>query len=361
MVLDFYDKHVFPGQGYAFVAPNVYMGFILVTNLLALKFGDRYHFYKIWTTGCSFQVFGLVLVALPVKSTMALNLVGTGFIGVGSALQQSSLNSLSASLPGYATGAQFLGQGVSGVLTALFTPLPPSSTLSLIAFLISMILTLATIPVYKLKVRGNDLVSQVNSERAERRAARLDGSPIPLHLETRDFAAIFKDTLPMAAVVMTVFATSLCLFPGVISTWQPQKDPVLLGETLVPVLIGCFQVFDVVGRTCASLPLLQPEKGRLKTTAFLAILRLAFVPLFVLIQRQPTSVGDPGDLTKLAYMALMALSNGYVGALAMMYGPTQVRRKSEQEMAGYIMISFLVLGLFSGTMLARVTQLGVHE
>ena len=55
------------------------------------------------------------------------------------------------------------------------------------------------------------------------------------------------------------------------------------------------------------------------------VLRLAFLPLFALCNVLPrssdASVVFNSDIYPIVFMALMAISNGYLGTLSMMYGP----------------------------------------
>lgn len=55
-----------------------------------------------------------------------------------------------------------------------------------------------------------------------------------------------------------------------------------------------------------------------------AIVRVVFVPLFLLCNVQPRShlpVVFTNDIAPIIFMWLFAMSNGYLGTLCMMYGP----------------------------------------
>jgi equilibrative nucleoside transporter 1/2/3 len=56
-----------------------------------------------------------------------------------------------------------------------------------------------------------------------------------------------------------------------------------------------------------------------------------------------------GSLWPTGFMAFMALSNGYVSTLSMIYGPQRVEPE-DAEIAGSVMILALTFGLFSGSM-----------
>ena len=58
--------------------------------------------------------------------------------------------------------------------------------------------------------------------------------------------------------------------------------------------------------------------------AALCILRIVFLPLFAFCNALPRSstVFFHGDYYPIVFMALFAISNGYLGSLCMMYGPS---------------------------------------
>lgn len=77
------------------------------------------------------------------------------------------------------------------------------------------------------------------------------------------------------------------------------------------------------------------------------MMRFAFIPLFVLLvlggeNHTPLIKNDPATFI---IMASMALTNGYFGSLAMMYGPVNVE-SYEKEKAGAIMVSSYLLFYF---------------
>ena len=67
----------------------------------------------------------------------------------------------------------------------------------------------------------------------------------------------------------------------------------------------------------------QPKERQLWLLSILVILRLGFFPLFGYCNIKPrtTPVYFTHDAYPVSFMAVFALSNGYLGSLAMMYGP----------------------------------------
>ena len=57
-------------------------------------------------------------------------------------------------------------------------------------------------------------------------------------------------------------------------------------------------------------------------------------------------------------MALFSISNGYIGSIAMMYGPKMLKNPDDQGRAASFLVTFLVLGLAVGaTMSGLFVQL----
>ena len=84
---------------------------------------------------------------------------------------------------------------------------------------------------------------------------------------------------------------------------------------------------DLCGRTLAGLIKLpgRSKFGRL-TVVVLSVLRIAFVPAFLLCnvlpgERTPESIVFPLDSEFIVIMALFAVSNGYICSVCMIHGP----------------------------------------
>lgn len=141
--------------------------------------------------------------------------------------------------------------------------------------------------------------------------------------------------------------------------------------------VGCFLVFnigDYVGRMLASIvkwP--QATHGGSLIILIVSVVRIAFIPLFLLCNAAPhsRSVTDvrfilsstffllflifffmqvyiPSDTAYLIFMVIFSISNGYIGSIAMMYGPKMLQNGVDQGRAASFLVSFLVLGLAVG-------------
>lgn len=184
-----------------------------------------------------------------------------------------------------------------------------------------------------------------------------------LSVSVGDEATVFRRTLvvlkevaPQALNVWLVFAVSMSVFPGVLTQWNPGHDSYFKHskELFGTILIGCFQVFDVVGRSLASSCRRCIAPSRLWIWV---ALRLVFVPLFILGQRAPhLSVLWGSDAGRIFLSAALATTNGLLASCAMMFGPERCA-EDRREVAGIAMSCSMVCGILSGSLLALLTQL----
>ena len=202
-----------------------------------------------------------------------------------------------------------------------------------------------------------DVVRSFASSCASMDSARL------LHNQ-RNVKEVLKDVMPQLSNIAVIFVVTFVVFPGVAASWAPQLEFFTskgrLGQDwYTTFVVGIFQIFDVVGRsTPQALEKLGITAGRLSIPVWM---RCIFIPVFMLLQRYPNSLPAPWqDYASFLAMALFAASNGWCSTLAMIYGPQQVQHPSEQHRAGVIMELGLILGIFAGSVLALLTQIGVH-
>lgn len=89
-----------------------------------------------------------------------------------------------------------------------------------------------------------------------------------------------------------------------------------------------------------------------------AVARVIFFPLFAMcdVTDNKLPVLFRGIISPTLIMALMAVTNGYVSTLSMMYGPKRVG-EDDAEAAGSIMVFALTLGLFTGSLVSYLVLL----
>ena len=104
-----------------------------------------------------------------------------------------------------------------------------------------------------------------------------------------------------------------------------------------------FNVGDLVGRSIVGkYQFVGPDK-----LIWPVLARLLFIPVFMLCNITPTylAVVFKSDFWPFFFMFLMAVSNGSLGSLCMMYGPGLVNQK-DKETAGTLMVLYLVVHFY---------------
>lgn len=166
------------------------------------------------------------------------------------------------------------------------------------------------------------------------------------------FVLIFRQIFRLGASVAFVFFVTLAAFPSLTSRIRSVKDSDKTAWTstyFVPVT--CFLLFNVgdfCGRLAASFVQWPGKDGVL--LPFFCFLRVVFLPLFAFCNAQPrgnSPVFFHEDYFPILFMVLFAISNGYLGSLCMMYGPSTVEPK-HAETAGTMMAFMLIIGLGMG-------------
>jgi len=144
--------------------------------------------------------------------------------------------------------------------------------------------------------------------------------------------------------VFLAFFITLSLFPGVLLLIESHHG--IREDRFAIALIFTFQVFDFFGRILTRFV-------KFPSARYLwipSVGRFSFFAFFILAQQNRVFTSDYWTF---AFDAAMALSNGYLGTLAVMYAPERVE-DHEREAAGNIMAFMLNLGLFVGVHAALV-------
>ncbi|KAK3554678.1 hypothetical protein QTP70_032665 [Hemibagrus guttatus] len=166
--------------------------------------------------------------------------------------------------------------------------------------------------------------------------------------------AIFKKIWLMALSVCFVFTITIGIFPAVtVEVRSTADDGGDWQKYFIPVF--CFLLFNLMdwfGRSLTA-KFMWPGKDS-NWLPVLVLVRVIFVPLFVLCNVQPRKnlpVVFAHDAWYIVFMILFSFSNGYLASLCMCYGPKKVVQH-EAETAGAIMAFFLSLGLALGAALS---------
>jgi len=295
-----------------------------------------------------------------------------------SSVMQSAVLGIAGSMGPKVSAAVMFGLGMSGIMAfalSLLLRLILSSSgndassnamieaAALFAFSLAYTAVSTWVYHYCFSCRIQEVVDVLATLEAERSSPMLQRARLfranSRHLQTDEvlqmanisscstFGAVMRQMWPQAFNVWLVFVVTMTVFPGVMHKWAPER---ILFQQL---LTGCFQVFDVFGRYSAdALAARLPSLG----LWMLTIMRLLFVPAFFLGQWNPELCPVWGsDTGRMLLVALLALTNGFAASCAMMYGPSKCERQL-REVAGITMGGIMVIGIFSGTLLALLTE-----
>ena len=210
----------------------------------------------------------------------------------------------------------------------------------ILGFVLVAILTVVTIPYYLIWFSRNTVIYRA-----------LQGDPAhPSRTDAdtsrRGVWMIIWKTLPLALTVWFLLFVTFLVFPGVVLSWEPTLGFFLNHRnTYSEILIYTFQVFDAVGKLLALVGLrLSSFQVRMVTPW-----RLAWAVLFFAAGAGVAVLRC--DVVRIGLIAVLAITNGLLITWCMIWGPGQVRR-SEREVAGYVMSFFLVFGITCGTLAA---------
>lgn len=370
----FFDE-VFDGLGFPFTSMICYSGPICATQAYMTWIGDAYTgdsstFGRRMRLGfCGMLISCVLFVVVTLVASVNKSLVyimclcNILLLSVTSAVTTSALMGYCAlTAPSLAAAAMF-GLGFSGLLTFTLSELLTAAGLDAMVMTASLFVFCTLFTLVSAWVCQRCLLAGVRGPSFLQERSRPDGGvdqeiPHPaagaagaIHV---DATLVVKDVLPQAINIFAVFVVTLSVFPGVVVGWAPGADSPFSHAAFTTLVIGIFQVFDVVGRYCAG-PLANFIPARLLVCLVCA--RLVFVPLFVVAQRYPDTWWLCGsDLGRCLLMTLFAGSNGFAGSCSMMFGPMLVSKDS-RETAGKAMSCCMAMGLFLGCLLAPLTQI----
>ncbi|XP_025103673.1 equilibrative nucleoside transporter 1-like isoform X1 [Pomacea canaliculata] len=333
-------------------------------------------------------IFTVVLVAVDSDSWQyeffVVTLVSSAIMVGMTAVVTGSMFGLSCLFPPKYTRSAMTGQALGGTLTSVTNILalwggdsPKASAFGyfLSATLISFLALLVYLSLYRLRYSKFYLVNQDSeSESGPEKIYKTEPEPeiddnkildinedIPnytsLVSQRQYFSSILKKVWPYGLTVGLVFYVTLACFPGLTSIiksvhYQP-GDP-WTDKYFSPVV--CFLMFnfgDLLGRFCTTW-VHWPRNGQGALLIIMAVLRVVYIPLLMMCHIDSGSNSYlknllNNDAWPIALILTLGLTNGYLGTLSMMYGPSHVAIE-QAEGAGMVMTFSMVLGLALGAL-----------
>ncbi|KAK7103272.1 hypothetical protein V1264_018205 [Littorina saxatilis] len=180
-----------------------------------------------------------------------------------------------------------------------------------------------------------------------------------LQSKTTYFTSILRKIWPYFMSVSLVFFVTLACFPAIVSLIKSSHykpgDPWTATYFTPVVCFFIFNICDFIGRSATSWIKL-PRNGQGGWLIFCALLRIGFLPLFMMCNIHPDKrkylpVELADDVWPIVLNIALGLSNGYIGTLSMLYGPNNVEL-DQAEGAGMVMTFGMTLGLASGSVIS---------
>uniref|UniRef100_A0A8C4RED1 Solute carrier family 29 member 3 n=1 Tax=Eptatretus burgeri TaxID=7764 RepID=A0A8C4RED1_EPTBU len=180
-------------------------------------------------------------------------------------------------------------------------------------------------------------------------------NPVPVHNLLPPIRTILHHTRCLGFCVFYCFFISISLFPAVLANIEPTSSRLKgswLTKYFTPVCIFLlYNVSDLVGRTVAGWVQWPSPHSRLLLA--LTLLRTGFIPLTLICHFDPRNHFSANllssDVFPIFIASTLGLSNGYLGSLALEYGPKVVPPELT-EATGVAMMVFLTSGLATGSL-----------
>lgn len=301
-----------------------------------------------------------------------LTMVKIVFINSFGAILQGSLFGMAGLLPVSYTTPIMSGQGLAGTFAAfsMICAISSGSSLEDSAFgyfIVACVVIILAIVAYIIlprmdfyqhySVQSNKVDAEVDAtmemiQKGEKNGVKtmMGESQEGSKKEQPSVITIFKKIWVLALSVCLVFTVTIGIFPAVLADVQST----IAGKgkwSLYFIPVACFlffNVFDWAGRSLTAACMWPGQDSKL--LPLMIVLRLVFIPLFMLCNVHPRfymPVFFEHDAWYIIFMIIFAFSNGYLASLCMCFGPKKVL-PYEAETAGSIMAFFLSLGLALG-------------
>lgn len=318
---------------------------------------------------CIIVLFTLTLVMTKVNTDswqhefMVLTLVCVGMINAFNGVFQGGLFGLAGMFPSRYMDALLTGQGIGGVFSALINILMLSiadkqveAAFACFLIAVSLLVGSALLLVYLSTTRLFKHYTNTGNSDDEKKYL-LDEKPNAEKKDV-DIIKVMKSIWEEEMTVLLIYIVTIACFPAIcvlVQSTHYHTGSIWATKYFIPV--ACFLMFnigDYLGRSLASFSWV-PKPGS-KFGLVLAVLRIVFIPLFIICNTAPsdryyTSVLIPSDTVYIILVLLLSISNGFLTSTVMVAAPCRVH-VHQQEAAANIMAGVLGVGLACGAFLS---------
>ncbi|KAG6549084.1 hypothetical protein Mapa_009310 [Marchantia paleacea] len=381
--VDYFD-YLYPGTHIDRVFAVVYMFPCLIVLLYLTLNGQHY------TT--SFRVNGglalylLAVVLVPIMDTLFITDEGSTFThyatvaslaltGVADALVQGSVIGAAGELPERYMQAFVAGTAACGVLVsalrivtkaafpATIDGLRMSANLYFIvsgcflAFCIVAYNLAHNLPIMiyhrnvKLAAMADEssalegpITSKSDLATEEARVPHKPSSAVTFGLNNDTALFVLSQIRWLVTAMVVMYVITLSIFPGFLAE---DVHSLVLGDWYPILLIGAYNVFDLVGKTATAVYILDSNTSIVGGTFG----RLIFFPLYYVCLHGPKSLRT--EIPVFTLTSLFGLTNGYYSSCLLIVAPKAVPYAAA-ETAGMVMTIALILGLAIGSVVSFV-------
>ena len=266
-----------------------------------------------------------------------LTIVGIVFVNTFSAIFQGCVSSLLSPFPPEYLGHWVNGAGMGGlvpsILNVIFLSVNPDVKLSgFVCFVFALAITITTLGL-TFAMERSEFYQYYSAKLYEEQDEKGPQESV-FHIYRNFGISVWIYIL----ITLLTFTGTLCVFPAVTVLAQSYYYPDGEWNEIYYVAVFCFVVFnfaDYAGKQCAVwIKKPGPSKVGQMVLLLAAILRLAFIPLFmfcyVSVDNRNTEIVFYSDWLYLIFMIVFGFSNGYIGNLACMFGPKVVKVQNYQ-------------------------------
>lgn len=310
---------------------------------------------------------GLTMIAFPVAMTILgrdngnisfwICIVLTSFMGIFNSLLMNAGFGLMSMAPEKSASFFLLGQTMTGVFTwpiivglrAIVNALGGGDETDYIVAVMSLslsgLITMGTIPLYKLKTRHHPVFSHMLAP-----YQTPTGSPSNNPRRSRPIKAVFKSIWVPASASWISCLFTFAVFPSQVSLWQPSfTDALYDGPLFRSFLIYVYSIADTIGRMLPRLlHVLLSVTDRTFLTATV-VRGIVFVPLMLLSSLKAPELFAL-DWWRLILIIVFGITNGTNFGLANMLAPRRVDACDKMHV-GTILSFTAINGLFVGSLI----------